>query len=462
MIKRPLVFFIFLFLFASQAFSFQQSSSNSSREEVISQELDCVSQSLNQQGEVTWEDVCSTSDWEKERKRQQLVAKTLDDVAREHQEYFKDVKEDIYEPGFQDKVEQGLHKGFHKVDYLQEENVGKKVGRRIYGESDDVNLKNLEEDSSDPTDYFDIERSRTIELALQVAAYHYETKDSNPYFYSQIYPVGNDAEKNSNLTGVYGSYTWHIFSRPPLQKWTEVFKHSPWPDFVRLEGDISLGKLEYKSYVTGKLDDIDAWQTNVRCLLGLDFPSYDGSFVLSPYLGVGYRRFTDKAGAWEDFMVLDHVEFPVKHSYYYLPVGIEALKHMNDNWDVVFKIEGDALLGGGIKFELSEIPGPLNGIDENNQPVQVYLSDTVSDLDGGFGLKTSFKLIKKYNDFNIFVEPFFGFWRVNQTKPEQEHARGVNGGDYVSVLDDGITPYKPVFEPLNYTTEFGLRLGAQF
>jgi hypothetical protein len=111
---------------------------------------------------------------------------------------------------------------------------------------------------------------------------------------------------------------------------------------------------------------------------------------------------------------------------------------------------------------LSEIEGLFAGYDVNTgEPLQLSPRNAESKLNGGFGFKTSFKVIKKFDDVNVFAEPFFEFWRLEKTKPEQAHSEATNGRNYVSVFPDR-TPYEPLFEPLSYSREFGLRLGIQF
>ena len=67
----------------------------SDREKLINQELDCVSQALQQNGQITWEDVCSTSHHNDGDEHQQLNNHSPDEFVHEHADYYKNSDEGI-------------------------------------------------------------------------------------------------------------------------------------------------------------------------------------------------------------------------------------------------------------------------------------------------------------------------------------------------------------------------------
>lgn len=311
-------------------------------------------------------------------------------------------------------------------------------------------------------------RLKKIELALQTASYNYKTKDNFPTEYAGLYAIGNKVEKNGKLYGLYASYTYRRPYKIPVRSWSDLSlaldRFGSLPSFIRAEADLSFGQTSYDSYVTGKRSGYNAWQGNIRFLGGYDFLSQGDSFMITPYTGIGYYRASDKTGGWYDWGVATgYREYENVISFFYLPVGVEALKEFNEDWDGVFKLEGSYIFAGTVDFNHGDIPGLFASVDyTSGLPVDIHLKDTQSVLKGGFGVKTSLKGIRKLRSYNFFVEPFFEMWYLAKSKPEE--ARGVDTSDvqrYSVKTTDG-SPYKPVFEASNYTLKFGLRLGVQF
>ncbi len=294
-------------------------------------------------------------------------------------------------------------------------------------------------------------RLKKIEVALQAASYRY---DVNQNF------NGDRVEKRGGLYGIYAAYTYRRPYKVPVHTWRDLSRAvdgpGRLPTFMRLEGDFSFGEVSYDSNTTGKLDGFDSWKANVRLLAGYDFLSQDSSFIMTPYTGLGYRRLSDKTGGWIDFLIDDYVTFENVYSYAYLPIGVETLKHFNDEWDLGFKLEGDIVIWGSVDFNLSDITGLYTATDASTGlPIEVSHKDSSVNLKSGFGLKASTKLIRKFEKMNIFAEPFIELWRINQSEVDKVLAHGTNGIDYESLAD-------PLYEPFNYTLEYGLRLGVQF
>ncbi len=305
---------------------------------------------------------------------------------------------------------------------------------------------------------------KKTEIALQSSLSKYEADEIWPFYYP--YSVGHAPTKKGQFWGAYLSYTYRRPYKTPVHTWKDLKRETGGPGtfftFARLELDAAKGKVTYDSYASGKLERIPAWRANVRLLGGYDFTSQNDSFMVTPYVGLGYRRAVDKTGGWVDFIPTGYRRYEVLFDYFYIPMGFETLKHINDNWDVGFKAEGSIILGGTVTLAQSDIPGIFDSTDlDTGLPIKIHIKDADSDLNGGFGCKSSFKIIRKFSRFNIFTEPFFELWHLNLSAKNVSEALSTEGQSYYSAYPDK-SPYKSIFEPSNYTLEYGLRVGVQF
>ena len=71
-----------------------------------------------------------------------------------------------------------------------------------------------------------------------------------------------------------------------------------------------------------------------------------------------------------------------------------------------------------------------------------------NDQDGGYGARSSFKLIKRYKSFSTYIEPFVRYWNIDDSDVETFTVPGLGTGAGL--------------EPANNTTEYGVKLGMRF
>jgi hypothetical protein len=221
-----------------------------------------------------------------------------------------------------------------------------------------------------------------------------------------------DLEDTGFLYGIYGSYT----VRP--SKSENMFEDII--DMYKVDLRYDIGKIDYKTS-TSAIDNITDWTFEVRGLLGKDFPVLQDA-RLTPYAGFGFRYYND------DFV------YERESRYFYIPVGLEFTTHLTEGWLVSPTVEYDIFLSGTQESHLSQSPPA-------GQP------DLKNDQNTGFGMRGSVKFIKENKLVNFVIEPYIRFWHIDDSET--------------------VTAVGPVFiatgtEPENKTTEYGVRLGAQF
>lgn len=316
--------------------------------------------------------------------------------------------------------------------------------------------------SSEPVEYAEAqpEAVRNNEIAFQIASFLCQTGDRWPNNYAAAYSSSDKMRKSGALIGVAGAKTWLFYE--PIHAWSDVSQRASMPNIVKIQGEFSQGNMDYDSYVTGKMKSFDVKELDLRLLAGYAIALNDRTLV-TPYVGIGYRLSSNNAGGYVDYFVYDYAKFTVKNNLYYLPVGVETLTRLNAQWDVGLNLEADWVIGGDVDYYLNEIDGLFPMVDVNTgEALQVQTRKASSHLNGGFGFRTSVKLIRKFDKINFFVEPYLKFWSLNKSKPTEAHAYAVNNGkDYVSVYPDK-NIYKPLWEADTYTIYTGLRMGVQF
>lgn len=162
---------------------------------------------------------------------------------------------------------------------------------------------------------------------------------------------------------------------------------------LQLEGRFGYAQVDYDGYNQAgakiKHDDIDDYLFEARGLIGYEF-NILSSTTLTPYAGLGYRYLNDNL---QDYFG----GYERESNYLYLPVGIEIITGLKNNWCWGAAIEYDYFLSGKQKSHLSDFDPGLNDID-NKQ-------------DKGYGLRGVVKFVRKGQRVNFFMEPFIRYWK---------------------------------------------------
>lgn len=191
------------------------------------------------------------------------------------------------------------------------------------------------------------------------------------------------------------------------------------------EGRYSSGTVDYTgAYSDGtplSIDNIKDYGWESRILVGGRASDSERTYI---YTGLGYRYLNDappvSQGGYER-----------ESNYYYIPIGIEFIPAVKNDWSVGATIEYDIFLQGKQISHLSDFdPG---------------LPDVTNAQKNGYGYRVSIKF--QSPDQKTVIAPFIRYWNIEKSEDEYIYY----GGDtYVCS------------EPKNNSNEIGIKFGWKF
>ena len=242
----------------------------------------------------------------------------------------------------------------------------------------------------------------------------------------------NRAEQDGYSYGIYGIYTLRKSNNEDIKTWRDIGKGDNMPNFFRFDGRFAWSSLDLVNQTQGSLNDISNYLLEGRAVGGYDIPILK-EFLLTPYFGLGYRYLEDDR---EGRLSGGGVAAERTVHYFYSPMGLDFQKDLTRKWYAVMNWEYDLLIKGREKTHLQDI-------DEN-------FADVTNGLTKGFGLQGSLKFVKKNYDYNFILQPYIRYWNI--------------AGSEASPIIFNNAPFfgQTASDPENITTEYGLRVGAQF
>lgn len=189
---------------------------------------------------------------------------------------------------------------------------------------------------------------------------------------------------------------------------------------LKAEARGSWGEVDYRN--SGRINNIQDSIIELRALGGYDLPVKE-KLTLTPYLGFGYRYL--KEDGKNRISSTNAIFYDRISRYYYSPVGIEAKYALENNWSIGATAEYDIFWKGKQQSNLGYIGSGFEDA-KNNQ-------------DRGYGVRSSIKVQRKLDEFNLLIEPFARYWNIKKS----------------DVADQG-------FEPKNRSLELGCRIGMVF
>ncbi|MEO8343144.1 MAG: hypothetical protein ABI536_04930 [Gallionella sp.] len=204
---------------------------------------------------------------------------------------------------------------------------------------------------------------------------------------------------------------------------TKVFENDL---FIRGDLRVASGSVDYNSNGTGSASGEPDWYVEARGLIGKDW-FINEAFVLSPYLGLGYRYlYNDGRGITST----GNGGYRRESNYFYLPVGIIQRVEMKDRARMEITLEYDHLLAGKQNTRLSD--------------AGLGYSDVTNNQHSGYGLKLSVMYLKT----NWAIGPYADYWNIAESESVLLYRYG--------------SLYGLAWEPKNNTIEFGVKASHQF
>ena len=223
------------------------------------------------------------------------------------------------------------------------------------------------------------------------------------------------------------------------------------PSFAQLEFRYMNGKVDYDGYWSDgtplKLKDEKDYYTEVALKFGRYY-QLASSLKLWPYLGVGYRGLRNGK---DEYIDLGGGEYGYVYqrtsTYIYIPLGTSLSYDLNDAIRLTLNGQFDWLFRGNQNSHTGDMFINTNSISNKQHK--------------GFGLRASLKLEADMGKFGIFVEPFWRYWKIQNSKKEYFYYVDA-GGNIIIDPGTGEPLMGYIVEPFNITREYGIRAGIYF
>jgi len=202
------------------------------------------------------------------------------------------------------------------------------------------------------------------------------------------------------------------------------------------EADYNNGSVNYSG--SGTINNIPQFYYNFKGAVGHDFAFDD--FVLSPYLGYGYRFLSQSGGGMTSSTGSGF--YDRQSTYNYIPIGlIHRMAVNNKKATLVTTFEYDYLISGNQYSGLSSVNGIRNGVTYAGIP------NANNSQNSGYGLNLSVM----YKEDSWGVGPYMKYWNIGQSNTV-----------YGNFTRNGVAYTGGVYEPANNTIEYGVKAIYRF
>ncbi len=277
------------------------------------------------------------------------------------------------------------------------------------------------------------EKRHNFEIGYEMSDYTYREPHME-------YPISNKADKQ----GISVVYTRQSVLSDDINEDD--------PTFASIEFRYMNGKTDYDGYMIGydsllnpvvtpfKSHDKD-YYTELGLKLGRSYKLFSAT-KLWPYFGIAGRwlrngedKYSDLGGGQMGF------SYQRTSTYIYVPLGANLTFDMGDTARLTLNGQFDWLIHGNQNSHVS---------DEWN------VNSVSNEQNKGLGLRASAKLSVDMGKIGVFVEPFYRYWKIQNSKDVNYIFH------YTDEHGDPQEAMGSMREPYNTTREYGIRMGIAF
>ncbi len=250
-----------------------------------------------------------------------------------------------------------------------------------------------------------------------------------------------DALKTKNANEIGVTISQYEYKEPSLGV---SFKATNWgveylgtrrinDDWFFIEGvDYNRGAQDYVG--TGTMSGVPTYYVNAKLAVGKDF-AFD-NYVLSPYVGYGYRYLQMNWGGMVSST--GQTGYDRQSTYNYAPIGVIHRFQIDSKAKLVSTLEYDYLINGSQFSGISVLNG-RGGVSG--------VPDVTNKQSSGYGVNVSVM----YKTDTWAVGPYYKYWNINQS----DIATGA--------FNVGVRRFTATFyEPANNTNEYGMKATYSF
>jgi len=235
-------------------------------------------------------------------------------------------------------------------------------------------------------------------------------------------------EDTGVMYGLTASYSWRGENLGPIE-------------MIKAEATALWGGVDYSSFGAGSIHGIPDSIIETRFLFGTNL-FRQGQTVFTPYVGLGYRRLTDKSEGLVS--TTGAFGYDRQSNYYYSPIGIEISSNLETGLTVGGILEYDFFVDG---TQVTSVPRDMltNGA--------AVSGNFTNDQNHGYGLRASLKILKNIsNACRLVFEPYYRYWNIKVSKPDS----------IVKTETGNLQKIITVVEPGNNSSEYGIKVGVEF
>lgn len=241
---------------------------------------------------------------------------------------------------------------------------------------------------------------------------------------------GTNINYNGKYYGARAAFSFRTVENEPIKDFfQDIFTERSNVNRFGAEVHLTGGdKIEYEQGVRGR-NEFFSWDIDGKVTAGYEIPFGEGK-MFTPYSGAGYyfqRRETGQLPSDND----------QTYNYYYFPVGAKLDYPLNKGWSIGVRGEYDFLYYGRIQAQYHDFNAGYHHLK--------------FDVNTGYGFQFSGRLIRKNKNkerADFFFEPYVTYWKIKQSSIERLYFNRIFVGNY--------------YYPDTQTIQYGLRLGILY